>query len=109
MNSFTEKALVNWKSTVQGILTALLGTTGPLAAFLAALQAIKQAANQGVADYRYAIWGAGLTCVAAILKVWIGLISNDAKPAVTSSVTIESTAPANVTPVVVSTKGDVKP
>jgi len=99
MNPFLNSAIVNWKSTVQAILTAILGTIPPLSAFLAALQAIKQAANQGVADYRLAIWGAGLTCLAAILKVWIGLISHDAKPSATSSVTIESTSPIEVPPI----------
>jgi len=108
MNVFFDKAVVNWKSTVQGILTALLGTIPSISAFLAALQAIKQAANQGVADYRLAIWGAGLTCVAAILKVWIGLISNDAKPSATSSVTIESTSPIVIPPVPV-TEPEKKP
>jgi len=108
MGVFFEKAIVNWKSTVQGILTALLGTTGPLSAFLAALQAIKQAANQGAADYRLAIWGAGLTCLAATLKVWLGLISNDAKPSATSSVTIESTSPIVVPPVAVETPTEKK-
>lgn len=99
MSTLFDKAIVNWKSTVQGILTALLGTIPPISAFIGALQAIKQATNQGVADYRYALWGAALTCVAAIFKVWIGLISSDAKPSVTSSVTVETTQP--IQPVVI--------
>ncbi len=54
MSTFFEKAIVNWKSTVQGILTAILGTIPAISAFLAAVQTIKQAANQGVAVERRA-------------------------------------------------------
>jgi hypothetical protein len=79
----------NWKTTVAGILSAFMGAVGPLTGFLAALQAMKP-----TPDYTLAIWGAGLTCAAGIARVWIGLIQSDAKPSVTSTVTIEAVTPA---------------
>ena len=53
---------------------------------------------------------------ARLAKLYIVLIQNDAKPSVTSSVTIESTTPVNTAPVVVtaplasvtSIEGDLK-
>ena len=63
----------NWKSTVAGILSAILGTTGPVSGFLGALQAMKP-----TPDYTIALWIAGTACVAGILRVWIGMISGDA-------------------------------
>jgi uncharacterized membrane protein len=65
----------NWKTTAAGILSALLGMSGPTTALLAALQAMKT-----TPDYRLAIWGAVLTFIFAVLRVWLGLIQNDAPP-----------------------------
>ena len=60
----------NWKTTVAGILAAIIAAAGPLAAYLASQNNAKEA------------WVAGIvTLVAAIARVWVGLIQNDAPPA----------------------------
>ena len=71
----------NWKTTTAGILSALIGLSGPSSALLAALQAIK-ASQPGAAqaNYTLAIWGAVLTFIFAFLRVWVGLLQNDAQP-----------------------------
>jgi hypothetical protein len=63
------------KTTLAGLLSALMAVTGPLSALFAALQAIKTAPN-----YNYAIAGAVITCVAAVLRAWVGLLQGDAPP-----------------------------
>lgn len=63
----------NWKTTINGFLSAFLGTVPPLSAFLAAAQSLKPHP-----DYTLALVGAGLTCAAAIARAWIGLLQNDA-------------------------------
>lgn len=85
MNPFIEKALVNWKSTVQSILTVTLVTSAGLLTYPPVM------AHPG--------WISALGAIQIIGKLWIGLISNDAKPSATSSVTIESTSPIVVPPV----------
>ena len=48
-------------------------------AFLGGLQALyAQQPGHGPADYRLAIWGMALSFIAAVLRVWIGLLQNDA-------------------------------
>ena len=72
----------NWKTTAAGILSALLGMSGPATALVAALQAMKPAP-----DYTLAIWGTGLTFFFAMLRVWLGLVQNDAlTPAQTAQI-----------------------
>lgn len=74
--------MTGWKTTTAGALTAFAVTAGPLSGFLASLQAIEaQIPGHGSAKYTLAIVGAALTCVAAIARLWIGLIQNDAPPA----------------------------
>ena len=71
----------HWKTTAAGVLSAFIGMLGPLSAFLGAYQAIEATIpGHAAADYRLAIWGAGLTCAGAVARAWIGLISNDAPP-----------------------------
>lgn len=65
----------NWKTTAAGILSALIGMSGPSTALLAALQAMKP-----TPDYRLAIAGAVLTFVFGVARIWIGLLQNDAPP-----------------------------
>ena len=85
----------NWKTTVSSILTVTLFTTAGLLTYPPIM------AHPKVMGF--------LGGVQVVAKIWIGLISHDAKPSVTSSVTIESTAPANVPPVVVQAEGNPKP
>jgi hypothetical protein len=73
----------HWKTTAAGALSAFMSAVGPLSAFLGAYAAIQaQNPGHGPANYTLAIIGAGLTCAAAIARGWIGLIQNDAPPAV---------------------------
>ena len=58
----------NWKTTVAGALSAILGAIGPITAYLATTNNPKATEICGA-----------LTCVAAIARVWIGLIQNDAQ------------------------------
>jgi len=88
MNAFLEKALVNWKSTVQSILTVTLFTTAALVTYPPVM------AHPG--------WVSAIGAIQVVGKLWLGLISNDAKPSATSSVTIESTSPIVVPPVAVT-------
>ena len=65
----------NWKTTAAGVLSAFIGAVGPLSGFLASIQAMQAKPN-----YTLAICGAALTCAAAIARIWVGMISVDAKP-----------------------------
>jgi hypothetical protein len=56
----------NWKTTANGILTAILSASGPLTAYLATINSPKAATASGI-----------VTLVAAIARVWIGLIQVD--------------------------------
>ena len=78
----------NWKSTVAGILSAIIATIGPLTAYLATTNSPKAATWTGIA-----------TLVGALARVYIGLIQSDAKPSVTSTVTIEAVTPDPTKPV----------
>jgi hypothetical protein len=69
------KMMTNWKTTAAGILSALIGTSGPATAFIGALQAMKTTPN-----YNLTIAGAVLTLVFSIARVWVGLLQNDAPP-----------------------------
>ena len=88
MNPVLDSALKNWKSTVQSILTVTLFTTATLLTL------------PSVQGYPKLI--TGLSIAQVLANLWIGLISHDAKPSATSSVTIESTSPIVVPPVSVS-------
>ena len=88
MNPVLDSALKNWKSTVQSILTVTLFTTATLLTL------------PSVQGYPKLI--TGLSIAQVLAKLWIGLISHDAKPSATSSVTIESTSPIVVPPVSVT-------
>lgn len=72
----------NWKTTVAGLLSAFVATIGPVTAYLATLNHPKSTTICG-----------GLTLAGAVARVWVGLIQSDAKPSVTSSVTIEQVTP----------------
>ena len=63
----------NWKTTAAGILSALLGMSGPATAFIGALQAMKP-----TPDYRLTVWGIALTAVFGTARIWVGLLQNDA-------------------------------
>jgi hypothetical protein len=59
----------NWKTTVNGILAAIIGSAGPIAAYLA---------TQG----NKAAWWAGIvTLGATVARVWIGIIQQDSPTA----------------------------
>jgi HD-like signal output (HDOD) protein len=70
----------NWKTTANGILAAIIGAAGPLTAYLATINSPKAAAAAGI-----------MTLAAAIARVWIGLLQNDAlSPAQTGQIAITS-------------------
>jgi hypothetical protein len=94
MNPVLDSALKNWKSTVQSILTVTLFTTATLLT-LPSVQAYPKLIT-------------GLSIAQVLAKLWIGLISHDAKPSATSSVTIESTAPIEVPPIQVQQAKETK-
>ncbi len=76
------KMVQHWKTSVAGGLSAFLGTIPALTGFLAAYQTIEATIpGHPAADYRLAIFGAALSAVAAMARVWIGLLQNDAPPA----------------------------
>jgi hypothetical protein len=57
----------NWKTTAAGFLSAFIGTVGPLTAYLATTSNPNATTVCGI-----------LTCAAAIARVWVGLLQNDA-------------------------------
>ena len=59
----------NWKTTVNGILAAIIGAAGPLTAYLATINSPKAATAAGI-----------VTLAATIARIWVGLIQNDAPP-----------------------------
>ena len=59
----------DWKTTANGLLAAIIGAAGPLAAYLA---------TQG----NKAAWWAGIVALAStIARVWIGILQKDAPTA----------------------------
>jgi hypothetical protein len=83
------------KTTLNGILAAFLAIIGPLSAFLAAVQALgSQMPGHGPANYTLAIIGAGLTCLAAVARAWVGLLQNDSPPPASPTAGATSTKPA---------------
>ena len=102
----------HWKTTAAGALSAFAVTVGPLSGFLASVQQIESTIpGHGPANYTLAIVGAGLTCLAAMARLWIGMLQNDAPaPAQMLVTTPPSTQPheADAVPVLVpKSAGDV--
>jgi Zn-dependent alcohol dehydrogenase len=58
------------KTTINGILAAIIGAAGPLTAYLATVNNPKAATAAGI-----------VTLIATICRVWVGIIQNDAPPA----------------------------
>ena len=90
----------HWKTSCAGFLSAFLGAVGPLTAYLATTSNPKATEVCGA-----------LTCAAAIARIWIGLLQNDAPaPAQMLVVTPPSTQvhEAEAVPVLVpKSPGDV--
>lgn len=59
----------DWKTTANGVLAAIIGAAGPLTAYLATVNNPKAAIAAGI-----------VTTAAAIARVWVGLLQNDAPP-----------------------------
>ena len=57
----------NWKTTVNGILSGIMGSAGPLTAYLATINSPKAATAAGI-----------VTLVATIARIWVGVLQNDA-------------------------------
>ena len=57
------------KTTINGILAAIIGAAGPLTAYLATVNNPNAATAAGI-----------VTLVAAIARVWVGVLQNDAPP-----------------------------
>ena len=79
MNPILQHIVGNWKSSVQSLLTGVIA----LGTYFAAVPST-------VIPQQTAIW---ITVAVGAAKVLLGLLENDAKPEVTSSVTINTTAP----------------
>ena len=60
----------HWKTTVAGILSAIMGAAGPLTAYLATINSPKAATATGI-----------VTLIAAIARIWVGQLQNDAPAA----------------------------
>jgi len=67
MTTITIPTIKDWKTTAAGILSAFIGTVGPVTAYLATTP------NPNATK----ICG-GLTLAAAIARIWLGLIQKDA-------------------------------
>jgi len=57
------------KTTIAGILSAIIGAAGPLTAYLATINSPRAATASGI-----------VTLAAAIARVWIGILQGDAPP-----------------------------
>ena len=57
----------NWKTTANGILAGIIGSAGPLTAYLATVNSPKAATAAGI-----------VTLVATIARIWVGILQNDA-------------------------------
>ena len=58
----------NWKTTVNGILAAIIGTAGPVTAYLATIHSNSAATAAGI-----------VTLVASVARVYVGLLETDAQ------------------------------
>lgn len=83
MNPILNHLLTNWKTSVQGLLSVTI-----------ALGVYFTAIPSGVIDQKTV---GIITVVTGAAKVLLALIQSDAKPAVSSSVTIETTKPTETT------------
>lgn len=83
MNPILQHLISNWKTSLQGILSAVIA----LGVYLAAVP------TTVIPQHTAAI----IAVIVGAAKVLLGLIQSDAKPAVTSSVTVETTKQVNQT------------
>ncbi len=94
MNAFLTTALGSWKSTASNALTLIVLAGGYFTAIPSPTLQAHGVSQNGI------FW---LTVIVGLAKLVLGAMTQDAKPAVTSSVTIESTSPikpeVQVTPV----------
>ena len=77
--------MTNWKTTAAGILSAVIGTAGPLTAYLATQMTPKATEISGI-----------VTLVAAVARIWIGLLQNDAPPPPPPGSTVTVATPAAI-------------
>ena len=61
------------KTSINGVLAAIIGAAGPLTAYLATINNPKAATAAGV-----------VTIIATIARVWVGLLQNDSPAPVTN-------------------------
>ena len=61
------------KTSINGVLAAIIGAAGPLTAYLATINNPKAATAAGV-----------VTLIATIARVWVGLLQNDSPAPVTN-------------------------
>ena len=54
------------KTSINGVLAAIIGAAGPLTAYLATINSPKAATAAGI-----------ITLLATIARVWVGLLQND--------------------------------
>jgi len=88
------------KTTLAGILSAVMATTGPVAGMLGAIQSVRPTPN-----YELALAIAGLTCLASILRAWLGMVQGDAPIVpVTTTTTVATPGTVPITSTTVSMK-----
>lgn len=80
MNPIFQHFMANWKTTLQGLLSGWLSISA----------ALTGADFAGVGGFHASKW---FLIAGIVAKVLLSTIQSDAKPAVTSSVTIETTSP----------------
>lgn len=83
MNPILQHFIANWKTTLQSLLSG----------WLAISAALTGADFAGVSGFHASKW---FLISGVVAKVVLGSIQSDAKPAVTSSMTIETTSPLPV-------------
>jgi hypothetical protein len=84
MNPILQHLVTNWKTSLQGILSAVIA----LGVYLAAVP------TTVIPQHTAAI----IAVIVGAAKVLLGLVQSDAKPSVTTSTTIETTTPIQKEP-----------
>lgn len=77
--------LVNWKTTVVGILSFVSVTLAAITPFLAI-----QGAAQPIPSFRNAYIGAGVAIATALVRAWIAFFQKDADKITTADVAVQT-------------------
>ena len=87
-------AVEHWRTTTAGFLAFVIGTCGPLAAYLASQNSPKAASAAGI-----------VTLVSMMARVWVGMLMNDGTSSTTTTTTagVASSTREDVTATIVKT------